>query len=148
MGFAVFAMNTMIVFWIVAIIVFGIVEAAAPGLVSIWFAIGGVAALITALFHGPLWLQVVWFLVVSVAALLITRPIAKKYINNRAQPTNAGRVIGMTAIVTETIENNAGKGSVKVDGREWSARSVSGRVIPAGEETTVKNISGVKLLVD
>ena len=60
--------------WFGAMIVLLAVEAAIPGLVSIWFAIGALAALIAALFHAPLWLQLVWFLAVSVLTLVLTRP--------------------------------------------------------------------------
>ena len=71
----------MSVFWLVAMVVLLIVEAAVPGLISIWFAIGALAALISALFHAPIWLQLVWFLVVSILTLILTRPFVKKYVN-------------------------------------------------------------------
>ena len=96
------------IFWIAALIVFIIVEAMTVGLASIWFAIGAVAALICALLHGPVWLQVVWFLAVSVATLVLTRPLVKKYMRGKSVPTNADRNIGRTAAVTERIDNLAG----------------------------------------
>ena len=48
-------------FWACAIVLFLIIEAVVPGLVSIWFAVGAIPALISALVGGPLWLQVVLF---------------------------------------------------------------------------------------
>ena len=77
------------VLWLIAMIVLLIIEAVVPGLISIWFALGALAALVAALFHAPFWLQVVWFLVVSILTLLLTRPFVKKYVNNRVTPTNA-----------------------------------------------------------
>ena len=137
------------VFWIAALIFFIIVEAVTVGLASIWFAIGAVAALICALLHGPIWLQVVWFLAVSVATLILTRPLVKKYVNGRAVPTNADRNIGRTATVTERIDNLAGTGAVKVDALTWTARSVSDeQTIEAGAVVTIREIRGVKLLVE
>ena len=62
-------------FWLCAVILFLIVEALVPGLVSIWFAVGSVPALISALVGGPVWLQVVLFLVCSILALVLTRPL-------------------------------------------------------------------------
>ena len=137
------------IFWIAALIVFIIVEAMTVGLASIWFAIGAVAALICALLHGPVWLQVVWFLAVSVATLVLTRPLVKKYMRGKSVPTNADRNIGRTAAVTERIDNLAGTGAVKVDGVTWTARSADEkRTIEAGTMVTVREIRGVKLVVE
>ena len=75
--------------WLVAMIVLLIIEGIVPGLVSIWFAIGAFAAMISAILGAPLWLQVLWFFAVSILTLCLTRPFAKKYVNSRAMPTNA-----------------------------------------------------------
>ena len=88
--------------WVVLMIGFLVVEGIAPGLVSIWFALGALAALISALLGAQVWLQAVWFVVVSLLALVITRPLAKKYVNSRTQATNADMLIGQECIVTET----------------------------------------------
>ena len=84
--------------WLVAMIVLLIIEGIVPGLVSIWFAIGAFAAMISAILGAPLWLQVLWFFAVSILTLCLTRPFAKKYVNSRRQPTNADRLIGMEGI--------------------------------------------------
>ena len=127
------------IFWIAALIFFIIVEAATVGLASIWFAIGAVAALICALLRGPVWLQVVWFLAVSVATLILTRPLVKKYMKGKVEPTNADRNIGRTAPVVERIDNLAGTGAVKIDGVTWTARSADDRLtIEVGTLVTVR----------
>ena len=136
------------VFWIGALVFFIVVEAATVGLASIWFAIGALAALICALLHGPVWLQVVWFLAVSVATLLLTRPLVKKYVASRAVPTNADRNIGRTAVVIERIDNLASTGAVRIDGVVWTARSATGDPIEAGKHVVVREIQGVKLIVE
>ncbi|MBR6114569.1 MAG: NfeD family protein [Oscillospiraceae bacterium] len=136
-------------FWIGALIIFVVVEAVTVGLASIWFAIGALAALICALVGGPLWLQVVWFVLVSVATLFLTRPLVKKYVNGRAVATNADRNIGRTALVTERIDNLAATGTIKLDGVEWTARSVDDELtIPENTQVVVREIRGVKLLVE
>ena len=140
-------MESTVILWVGAIILFLVVEAATAGLTCIWFALGSVAALLTAWLRGPLWLQLVWFLVVSVAALLLTRPLAKKFINDRKIPTNADRAIGRIGIVTETIDNIAASGAVKLDGQEWTARSADDDVIAMGERVEALEIRGVKLIV-
>ena len=136
------------VFWLCAVILFLIVEALVPGLVSIWFAVGSVPALISALCGGPVWLQVVLFLVCSVLALALTRPLAKKYVNSRVQPTNADMLIGKDCVVKETVDNLQGTGAVSVGGKVWTARTeAEGEVLPAGSVAKVLRIDGVKLII-
>ena len=141
-------MNELSIFWLVAVIVLGIVEALTVGLVTIWFAVGALAALISSLFGGPLWLQILLFIVVTAVTLITTRPLVKKYFGKSShKPTNADMVIGKEAHVTEDINNLMGTGAVKCLGKEWSARSESGEEIPAGETVTAVKIEGVKLIV-
>ena len=108
--------SEMTALWIAAIVVFGVVEAVTAGLVSIWFVPGAVAGLIAAMAGAGLLIQLVLFLAVSAAALAATRPLVKKLSAGRAVPTNADRVLGRTARVTETIDNDSASGAVYVDG--------------------------------
>ncbi len=137
-----------VIFWAVAVVAFVILELATVGLASIWFALGALCALIAALLGAQLWLQIVWFVVVSVATLLLTRPLAKKYINSKTMATNADRVIGGRAIVKERIDELAGTGAVLADGKMWSARTVDGSAAEPGDVVTVREIRGVKLIVE
>ncbi len=142
-------MSGEVIFWIVALILFLVLEAVTVGLASIWFAIGSLAAMICAIVGGPIWLQAVWFVVVSAITLILTRPLVKKFVNGRTVATNADRNIGRTAIVTERIDNLAGTGSVKLDGVEWTARSVDDeRTIPVNARVVVREIRGVKVVVE
>lgn len=140
-------MDTVQIVWIALVVVFLIVEAISAGLASIWFAAGAAVALVASFLSAPIWLQVVLFFVVSIVTLILTRPLARKYVNARTQPTNADMVIGNEATVTERIDNIAGTGTVSVGGRVWTARSAGGEVIEAGTLTKVKAIEGVKVLV-
>ena len=133
--------------WIGAIVLFGIVEAATAGLTSIWFVLGGIAGLITAICGGAIWLQVVLFFAVSIAALIATRPIVRKFNEHGTQPTNLDTVIGQMARVTEVVDNAVPTGAVYIQGKTWSARSESGEQIPVGTMVTVVRMEGVKLFV-
>ena len=141
-----FAMTTT-TFWLIIMVLFLAVEAATVGLVCIWFAAGALIALLAAMCGAQLWLQIVLFLVVSAATLYFTRPLVKKFVNSRVEPTNADMVIGKECRVTETVDNIAGTGAVYVDGKTWTARSASDEVIPEGALVTAKSIDGVKLIV-
>lgn len=141
-------MNELSIFWLAAVIVLGIVEALTVGLVTVWFAIGALAALISSLFGGPLWLQILLFILVTAVTLVTTRPLVKKYFGkNSHKATNADMVIGKDAHVTESIDNLKGTGAVKCMGKEWSARSEDGTPIAQGETVIPVKIEGVKLIV-
>lgn len=138
---------TMYIVWAAAIIGFAILEGITFQLVSIWFVFGSIAAFIASLLGASVTVQVIIWLVVSALALAITRPIAKKKLTAKAQPTNADRCIGSDATVLEAIDNARSVGQVKVDGKVWSARSLDGGIIEENTIVTVKKIEGVKLLV-
>lgn len=138
-----------IAFWVAALVVFLIVEAVTAGLVSIWFVFGSLVALICAALGAAVWLQIFWFVIVSVATLVLTRPLVKRYVDSRSVATNADRSIGRAAVVTERIDNLAATGAVKLDGVVWTARSTDNAVaIETGERVTVRAIEGVKLIVE
>jgi membrane protein implicated in regulation of membrane protease activity len=113
----------------------------------IWFSFGALAAVVAGLLGAEFWLQCVVFLAVSAALIAVTRPLAKKYVNARREGTNADRNIGQTGMVTETVDNVLGTGTVHVLGKDWTARSDTGCVIERGEKAEVARIEGVKLFV-
>lgn len=135
------------ILWIAALVVFIVIEAATAGLASIWFAIGSVAALISAIFSAPLWLQLVWFFVISIASLILTRPLVKKHFTANIVATNSDALIGKVGIVTEDIDNIENVGAVKIDGKIWTARSFTGEMISTGTHVEILFIEGVKLIV-
>ena len=134
--------------WIAAFAMFVIVELMTAALTTIWFAGGSLAALAASFLGGPVWLQVVLFVAVSVILLLATRPLAEKYVNSRTIRTNAQSLIGMEAVVSAAINNLQQQGQVKVAGQEWTARTEDNEsTIPEGTVVTVERIEGVKLIV-
>ena len=137
-----------VIIWIAVMVLLIIGEAATVGLTFIWFAVGALGGLIAAALGGSVLVQLLVFLAVSAVALSLVRPIAKKHLQFRLTPTNADRVIGKTAVVTETIDNVAGQGQVKIGGQEWTARSEHNTVIPAQEKVRVLRIEGVKVFVE
>ena len=139
---------SMTVFWLIAFIVFAVGEGLTVGLVSVWFAIGSLGGLATAALGGGLWLQIAVFLGLSALSLLLFKPLSKKMFLNKVARTNADRVLGENALVTETVDNALAKGQVRVDGQIWSARSAHDVVIPVGTEVRVLRIEGVKVIVE
>lgn len=138
---------SMSLFWLVAMVLFGVLEAVTVGLTSVWFALGALGALAAAAASAPVIVQIVVFLGVSFLTLLLVRPLAQHYVNDRKVATNADRVIGREAVVTEDIDNIQGKGRVSISGADWTARAEDDRPIPAGSTVRVLRIEGVKVIV-
>ena len=142
-----FAEMSMTTFWIIAMVVFLVIEAVTVGIVSVWFAIGALFAMVTAMLGANLWVQITVFLIVSAIALYFTRPLVKKFVNNKVEPTNADMLIGKECRVVETIDNLSGTGAVYVDGKTWTARTADEEIIPEGQLVKAERIEGVKLIV-
>lgn len=134
-------------FWLGFMVFAIIAEALTVGLVAIWFALGALAAFLCAVCGAQVWLQVTCFIVVTAVTLFFTRPLAQKYLNCRRRATNADRVLEMTGIVTERIDNIDATGTVKIDGKTWTARAFDGQPIEEGTVVRPVRIDGVKLVV-
>lgn len=139
--------NFMYILWAAAIIIFGALEAMTAQLVSIWFVIGALASLIASFFGADQLVQIIVFIAVSVLALVITRPLVKKYINPKKECTNADKVLGQIGIVVEDIDNISATGQVKADGKIWTARSIDNSLISKEKRVKIEKIEGVKLIV-
>lgn len=138
-----------VVFWTVLVVLLIAVEVLTMGLTTIWFAAGALAAAIAAACRAPLFIQIALFLIVSVAALVFTRPLAVRYFNGERTRTNVSSLVGQKGIVTGEIDNLKGIGQVTLNGMQWTARAAQkDLVIPEGSVVTVRSIEGVKLIVD
>lgn len=136
------------VYWLIALVIFLVIEAATLGLAMIWFAGGALVALIAAMCGAGIVIQIVLFLVVSLVLLFFTRPLAVRFLNKDTLKTNVDRVVGMEGVVTEEISNLAGTGKVSLGGNMWTARTENeGGAIPVDAVVTVLRVEGVKLIV-
>ena len=133
--------------WLVALVILAVVEGATATLVSLWFALGALAALITSFFVDNIWIQFAVFLVVSLVTLLVIRPLTRRNVTPKQVATNADRAVGAEGVVTQAIDNRAAQGQVTVSGAVWTARSDSEEPIPEGTPVRVLRIEGVKLIV-
>lgn len=141
-------MNWAAITWAALLVIFLIVEAACPlHLVSIWFAVGALIALIVSLLGGHIWLQITLFLVVSVALLISLWPLVRRFLTPKVTKTNVDAIIGSTGLVTVAIDNVTAAGQVKLGAMFWTARSTSGAGIPEGTLIKVDRIEGVKVFV-
>lgn len=138
---------TWLIIWLVVTVVFAIVELATIQLVAIWFSVGSVVAMVSCTFGAPVYVQFILFVVVSLVLMACTRPFVKKFLSVKHVSTNADRLIGKIAVVTSDIDNLEFKGSVKISGVTWTARSDNGSIIKEGKKVRINKIEGVKLIV-
>lgn len=115
-------------------------------LVSIWFAVGALAAWICTLLGLNEIVQVLVCLIVSVVFIIVVRPFAVKYLRGNIVATNADRLIGDYGIVTKEIGEDSW-GEVRIQGTLWSAVSLEHTVIPVGTKVLIAAIEGAKLIV-
>lgn len=130
--------------WMIIFILLILLELGTVNLVSIWFALGSLAAFVLSFFIDNITIQIALFVGVSFISLLLTRGFVEKICGNKIIPTNLDRVIGQIGIVTEEI-TKLEPGEVKVDGKRWSA--VSNKKIKVGSKVEILSIDGVKLNV-
>ena len=138
----------MLFIWIGFFILSVIVEVCTMNLIAVWFMPGTLAAVVLALLSVPVWIQVTVWLILTVVIFAATARFSTRLRHPKVQPTNADRVIGQTAIVTEAISDRTQCGQVRVLGQIWSARTDdTADEIPVDTEVRILRIEGVKLIV-
>ncbi|MBQ1372498.1 MAG: NfeD family protein [Oscillospiraceae bacterium] len=133
--------------WILLAVGFLIMEFVTVALISLWFVVGSLAALIASVLGAAFWVQLLLFALVALVLLLLVRPFLQRFVTPHKVATNIDALVGQEAVVTEKIDNLDGTGTVKLNGLTWSARSAGGEEIPVGALVTVQAVQGVKLIV-
>ena len=137
----------MVYVWLGLIVAFIAVEAATVNLVSIWFIGGAVAGLVCAILDVSALLQWAVFIAVSAGLLALLRPVLKKYLRVKPTRTNADRLVGQEALVTEQIDNLRETGAIRINGVLWTAKSADDTQIPIGTRVVIERIEGAKVYV-
>ena len=133
-------------FWLIAVIAFVVIEASTTALVSIWFAVGATAALISSFFTQSLSVEAAVFAIVSAIALIIMVPTLAKRRKERTAPVTNGSplTIGKQGVVLVDIKPGY-LGRVRVDGLDWQARAEA--PMPQGTPCRVTEVDGAVLIV-
>ncbi|MFF4763861.1 NfeD family protein [Streptomyces sp. NPDC001292] len=111
------------------------------------FAVGAVAAAVAAGFGFGVVVQVLTFVVVSVALIAVVRPIAARPGKQRPElATGVDALKGKQAVVLERVDGSGGR--IKLAGEIWSARALdTDHVYEAGEQVDVVDIEGATAVV-
>ena len=138
----------MIYIWIAVFVITLFIEIATTALVSCWFSAGSLVALILSAFLGDklIWLQVLVFVLVTVASFILLR----KYFLNKKKDhkTNVDTLIGEIGECQEEIKKHY-PGTIKVKGLVWTAEVEldNDEVIETGDLVEILKIEGNKLIV-
>jgi membrane protein implicated in regulation of membrane protease activity len=136
------------VIWAILSVLFAVGEVFTPGLFFLGpIALAALAATVVAALGGGLLLQVIVFVVGSLAAVGLLRPLARKHLTMpHAIRTGAAALEGAKAIVLQHVDSRGGR--VKIGGEEWSARSyMPDEEFDVGTEVEVVQIQGATALV-
>jgi membrane protein implicated in regulation of membrane protease activity len=136
--------------WLIAGIAAAVGEILTAGFFLAPFAAGAFGALIVALAGGGEAVQGIVFAVLTLASFALVRPIAKRHMYQPPRiRTGTAALIGRSAMVLETVDNDQASGQVRIDGEVWTARAYDeDRVIAAGTKVQVVEIRGATALVD
>lgn len=131
--------------WLLIAVTFAVIEAMTLGIVSIWFAIGALIAMLVALIIDSFMIQLLVFIIVSLILVATTRRIAINYLKIGRIKTNIDELIGKEAIVIKPIEPYHA-GEVKLDGKIWRAVSETKQIYNIDEIIIVLRIEGVTII--
>ena len=136
--------------WLIIAGVCFIIEMATIGFFIFWFGVGALISMIVSIFFpGNILLQSIVFVVSSVILLLLTKPLVNKFTKkDKKIETNAYSIIGKKGIVVQDINPTFGVGQIKVSGEVWSAKTTDESTIEKGTQIEIKQIDGVKAVVE
>ena len=135
------------IFWLIAAVGFLVLEGMTFSMVSVWFAAGSAAALLSCLFHPPFKVQAVVFIVVSVLCLAAFKPLTQR-LRQKPTPTNGDRSLGREAKVLTPVSAEE-TGRVRLDGGDWNARCATpGDTLAPGQSCRVTEIHSTLLIVE
>ena len=135
------------IFWLIAAVGFLVLEGMTFSMVSVWFAAGSAAALLSCLFHPPFKVQAVVFIVVSVLCLAAFKPLTQR-LRQKPTPTNGDRSLGREAKVLTPVSAEE-TGRVRLDGVDWNARCATpGDTLAPGQSCRVMEIHRTLLIVE
>ena len=136
------------IIWLALFVLMLGIEALGPELVSIWFSFGALIALIISFIPGVTWwIELLVFVVISIATLLAVRPIFKKYFKRNTFRSNVDSIVGKRGFIVDEISTLV-PGTCKIGDVTWTAISVDDRqTIKKDEIVEVVAVSGNKLIV-
>ena len=136
-------------YWIIAAIVFFLLEIFIPSFIMASIGIGCIVAFLGAVISAPMPIQIVLFIIGTIAGFLSIKPIMKKYAyREKALKTNAAGLVGRIGKVKEEINEDKGTGCVAIDGDLWTSIPLKNEIIKVGEKVRVVELNSIIVTVE
>ena len=134
------------IFWLILTIIFSIIEFIGPALVSVWFAFAAAMTIFISLAFDNLKIEITFFTIVSVLAIMFIRPFAKRILskskdNFDAEAIDTSIIVKKIVDVTkeEKIYDVSYKGSI------WTA--LSSEIFEVGDIPIITGFKGNKIII-
>jgi membrane protein implicated in regulation of membrane protease activity len=133
--------------WLALAVAFGVIEAAAPMLVCVWFCAGAFVTFLVSLFVDDVVVQLVVFTASSVAMLCALRPFFRRRSGDpRGARTDVDALVGRPVTITQAVPAG-GQGRALLGDTSWFALSDDGASLPTGCRARVVRVDGTRLVV-
>ena len=133
------------IFWLILIIILAVIELATASLLTIWFVLSGIVALILSFFIDNVAITCTIFAVLGIFLLFTTRPILREYLPSQKKVRDLEKLIGRDGVVVKDIYKG-GAGLVKIGRRKYKA--ISSKNLKADTEVYVKTLDELNLVVE
>ena len=136
------------IIWLVILVLSFIIEAVTFELVSIFFSLGALIALIMSFFEGiPYYAELIVFVLASLISLFGLRPLMTKVLKKQKRSTNIDEFINKQVTITKAYRKNE-LGEAKLNGLIWNVLNEDEKTpLEVGDEVKILYVSGNKLIV-
>ena len=134
------------VFWLILTIIFSVIEFIGPALVSVWFAFAAAITIFVSLAFDNLKVEITFFTIVSVLAIIFIRPFTKKVLSKKKDNFDA-EVIDTSIVIKKVIDTNKEEKiyDVSYKGSVWTA--LSNEIFEVGDIPIILGFKGNKIII-
>ena len=134
------------VFWLILTIVFTVIEFIIPALVTVWFAFAAAITIFVSLAFDNLKVEITFFTIVSVLAIIFIRPLAKKILSKNKDNFDA-EAIDTSIIVKRIVDTSKEEKiyDVSYKGSIWTA--LSSEIFEVGDIPIITGFKGNKIII-
>ena len=133
------------IFWLILIIILAVIELATASLLTIWFVLSGIVALILSFFIDNVAITCTIFAVLGIFLLFTTRPILREYLPSQKKVRDLEKLIGRDGVVVKDIYKDVA-GLVKIGRGKYKA--ISSKNLRVDTEVYVKTLDELNLVVE
>ena len=134
------------VFWLILTIIFTVIEFIIPALVTVWFAFAAAMTIFISLAFDNLKVEITFFTIVSILAIIFIRPLAKKILSKNKDNFDA-EAIDTSIIVKKIVDTSKEEKiyDVSYKGSIWTA--LSNEIFEVGDIPIITGFKGNKIIV-